>query len=84
MNGRLRHIESIAKRFGELTMAHRGEVKATVTSVIVSFIFLPLDFMFLCFCFFISVVFSVFLSEREVSVWHADEMLPVRKLGLGS
>ncbi|KAE8697746.1 F-box/WD repeat-containing protein 4 [Hibiscus syriacus] len=33
-NGRLRHIESIAKRFVELTMAHRGEVKAIVTSVI--------------------------------------------------
>ncbi|XVF22961.1 hypothetical protein REPUB_Repub12eG0216000 [Reevesia pubescens] len=33
-NGRLRFIESIAKRFVELTMAHRGEVKAIVTSVI--------------------------------------------------
>nr|KJB49138.1 hypothetical protein B456_008G105300 [Gossypium raimondii] len=33
-NGRLRHIESIAKRFVELTMAHKGEVKASVTSVI--------------------------------------------------
>ncbi|PPS15635.1 hypothetical protein GOBAR_AA04940 [Gossypium barbadense] len=33
-NGRLRHIESIAKRFVELTMAHKGEVKAIVTSVI--------------------------------------------------
>lgn len=35
-NGRLRHIETIAKRFVELTMAHKGEVKAIVTSVIVS------------------------------------------------
>ncbi|XWS35510.1 hypothetical protein CRYUN_Cryun20dG0003300 [Craigia yunnanensis] len=33
-NGRLRFIESIAKRFVELTMAHRGEVKAIVTTVI--------------------------------------------------
>ncbi|XP_022756780.1 ATP synthase subunit O, mitochondrial-like [Durio zibethinus] len=33
-NGRLKYIESIAKRFVELTMAHKGEVKATVTSVI--------------------------------------------------
>ncbi|XP_077254131.1 ATP synthase subunit O, mitochondrial-like [Tasmannia lanceolata] len=33
-NGRLRHIESIAKSFTELTMAHRGEVKAVVTTVI--------------------------------------------------
>lgn len=33
-NGRLRNIESIAKRFVELTMAHRGEVKAIVTTVI--------------------------------------------------
>ncbi|KAI5676679.1 hypothetical protein M9H77_07629 [Catharanthus roseus] len=33
-NGRLRHIESMAKRFTELTMAHKGEVKAIVTSVI--------------------------------------------------
>ncbi|KAA8515686.1 hypothetical protein F0562_018703 [Nyssa sinensis] len=33
-NGRLRHIESIAKRFLELTMAHKGEVKAIVTTVI--------------------------------------------------
>lgn len=35
-NGRLRHIDSIAKRFVDLTMAHRGEVKAVVTTVIVS------------------------------------------------
>lgn len=35
-NGRLRHIDSIAKRFVELTMAHKGEVKAVVTTVIVS------------------------------------------------
>lgn len=33
-NGRLRNLEIIAKRFAELTMAHRGEVKAIVTSVI--------------------------------------------------
>lgn len=33
-NGRLRHIDSIAKRFAELTMAHKGEVKAIVTTVI--------------------------------------------------
>ncbi|KZV30426.1 ATP synthase subunit O, mitochondrial [Dorcoceras hygrometricum] len=32
--GRLGHIERIAQRFSELTMAHRGEVKATVTAVI--------------------------------------------------
>lgn len=36
-NGRLRFIESIAKRFSELTMAHKGELKAIVTTVIVSF-----------------------------------------------
>lgn len=33
-NGRLRYLESMFKRFTELTMAHKGEVKATVTSVI--------------------------------------------------
>ncbi|KAG6606875.1 hypothetical protein SDJN03_00217, partial [Cucurbita argyrosperma subsp. sororia] len=33
-NGRLRYIDSIAKRFLELTMAHKGEVKAVVTTVI--------------------------------------------------
>ncbi|XP_050228927.1 ATP synthase subunit O, mitochondrial [Mercurialis annua] len=33
-NGRLRYIDSIAKRFTELTMADRGEVKAVVTTVI--------------------------------------------------
>ncbi|XVE76712.1 hypothetical protein DITRI_Ditri13aG0003500 [Diplodiscus trichospermus] len=32
--GRLKYIESIAKRFVELTMAHKGEVKAIVTTVI--------------------------------------------------
>ncbi|XP_004499874.1 ATP synthase subunit O, mitochondrial [Cicer arietinum] len=32
-NGRLKNIDTIAKRFAELTMAHRGEVKATVTTV---------------------------------------------------
>lgn len=35
-NGRLRYVDSIAKRFLELTMAHKGEVKAVVTTVIVS------------------------------------------------
>lgn len=35
-NGRLKNLETIAKRFVELTMAHKGEVKAIVTSVIVS------------------------------------------------
>ncbi|OVA19413.1 ATPase [Macleaya cordata] len=33
-NGRLRHIDTITKRFVELTMAHKGEVKAIVTTVI--------------------------------------------------
>jgi F-type H+-transporting ATPase subunit O len=33
-NGRLRYIDSIAKKFEELTMAHRGEVRAIVTTVI--------------------------------------------------
>ncbi|WCJ18946.1 ATP synthase subunit delta [Euphorbia peplus] len=33
-NGRLRNMDSIAKKFVELTMADRGEVKAIVTSVI--------------------------------------------------
>ncbi|XP_043698478.1 ATP synthase subunit O, mitochondrial-like [Telopea speciosissima] len=33
-NGRLRHIDSIAKRFLDLTMAHKKEVKAVVTTVI--------------------------------------------------
>lgn len=33
-NGRLRNMDTIAKRFTELTMAHRGEVKAVVTTVI--------------------------------------------------
>ncbi|KAG2671602.1 hypothetical protein I3843_13G003000 [Carya illinoinensis] len=33
-NGRLRYIDTITKRFLELTMAHRGEVKAVVTTVI--------------------------------------------------
>lgn len=37
-NGRLRHVDTIAKRFSDLTMAHRGEVKAIVTTVIVSLI----------------------------------------------
>ncbi|XP_047942244.1 ATP synthase subunit O, mitochondrial [Salvia hispanica] len=32
--GRLGHVERMAQRFSELTMAHRGEVKATVTTVI--------------------------------------------------
>jgi len=33
-NGRLRNIDSITKKFVELTMAHKGEVNAIVTSVI--------------------------------------------------
>ncbi|PKA53864.1 ATP synthase subunit O, mitochondrial [Apostasia shenzhenica] len=33
-NGRLRYIERIAKRFIDLTMAHKGEVKVIVTTVI--------------------------------------------------
>ncbi|KAD5802853.1 hypothetical protein E3N88_14213 [Mikania micrantha] len=33
-NGRLRHVDTIAKRFSDLTMAHRGEIKAIVTTVI--------------------------------------------------
>ncbi|KAL0533209.1 hypothetical protein IC582_030425 [Cucumis melo] len=33
-NGRLRYIDRIAKRILELTMAHKGEVKAIVTTVI--------------------------------------------------
>ncbi|XP_042506078.1 ATP synthase subunit O, mitochondrial [Macadamia integrifolia] len=33
-NGRLRHIDTIAKRFMDLTMAHKKEVKAVVTTVI--------------------------------------------------
>ncbi|KAK9110230.1 hypothetical protein Sjap_018290 [Stephania japonica] len=33
-NGRLRHVDTIAKRFAELSMAHKGEVKAIVTTVI--------------------------------------------------
>ncbi|PIN23742.1 Mitochondrial F1F0-ATP synthase, subunit OSCP/ATP5 [Handroanthus impetiginosus] len=33
-NGRLGYLERFAQRFSELTMAHRGEVKVTVTTVI--------------------------------------------------
>ncbi|KAJ6795548.1 ATP synthase subunit O, mitochondrial [Iris pallida] len=33
-NGRLKNIERIAQRFVELTMAHKGEVKVRVTTVI--------------------------------------------------
>nr|CAD1838278.1 unnamed protein product [Ananas comosus var. bracteatus] len=40
-NGRLKYIERIAKRFVDLTMAHRGEVKVIVTSVISYFNYLP-------------------------------------------
>jgi F-type H+-transporting ATPase subunit O len=35
-NGRLKYIERIAERFGDLTMAHKGEVKVVVRTVIVS------------------------------------------------
>lgn len=48
-NGRLRFLESIAKKFTELTMAHKGEVKAIVTSVIVSLLLLYYYFLFLFF-----------------------------------
>ena len=48
-NGRLRYVDSIAKRFLELTMAHRGEVEAVVTTVIVSFSALFILFYFLFF-----------------------------------
>ncbi|KAH7570688.1 hypothetical protein ACOSQ2_019358 [Xanthoceras sorbifolium] len=33
-NGRLTHIDTIAKKFAQLTMAHKGEVQAIVTTVI--------------------------------------------------
>ncbi|XP_072966089.1 ATP synthase subunit O, mitochondrial-like [Typha angustifolia] len=33
-NGRLRHMDRISKRFVDLTMAHKGEVKVIVTTVI--------------------------------------------------
>ncbi|ESW20863.1 hypothetical protein PHAVU_005G021000 [Phaseolus vulgaris] len=33
-NGRLKNLETIAKRFTELAMAYKGEVKATVTTVV--------------------------------------------------
>lgn len=33
-NGRLRNLDTIAKKFADLTMAHKGEVKAIVTTVI--------------------------------------------------
>ncbi|KAI4323401.1 hypothetical protein L6164_023011 [Bauhinia variegata] len=33
-NGRLRNVDTIAKRFVELTMAYKGEMKAIVTTVI--------------------------------------------------
>jgi len=36
VNGRLKHVELIAKRFAELAMAYKGEVKAIVTTVFVS------------------------------------------------
>jgi F-type H+-transporting ATPase subunit O len=35
-NGRLKFIERIAERFVDLTMAHKGEVKVVVRTVIVS------------------------------------------------
>ncbi|RDY00532.1 hypothetical protein CR513_16281, partial [Mucuna pruriens] len=34
-NGRLKNIDTIAKRFAELAMAYKGEVKATVTTVVI-------------------------------------------------
>ncbi|XP_028776981.1 ATP synthase subunit O, mitochondrial [Neltuma alba] len=33
-NGRLRNLDTIVKKFSEVTMAHKGEVKAIVTTVI--------------------------------------------------
>lgn len=33
-NGRLKYLERISKRFVELTMAHKGEIKVLVTTVI--------------------------------------------------
>ena len=36
---RLRHVDGIAKRFAELTMAHRGELKAIVTTVTICYLF---------------------------------------------
>ncbi|KAL3624610.1 hypothetical protein CASFOL_031278 [Castilleja foliolosa] len=33
-SGRLAHLQRMVQRFSDLTMAHRGEVKATVTTVI--------------------------------------------------
>ncbi|KAL2330801.1 hypothetical protein Fmac_018382 [Flemingia macrophylla] len=33
-NGRLKYLDTIAKRFAELAMAYKGEVKATVTTVV--------------------------------------------------
>jgi len=33
-NGRLKYLDNVARRFSELTMAHKGEIKAVVTSVI--------------------------------------------------
>ncbi|KAF8398407.1 hypothetical protein HHK36_017334 [Tetracentron sinense] len=44
-NGRLRHIENIANRFVELTMAHKGDVKLAVTTVIASSLWSE-DFVF--------------------------------------
>jgi F-type H+-transporting ATPase subunit O len=35
-NGRLKYIERIAERFVDLNMAHKGEVKVVVRTVIVS------------------------------------------------
>lgn len=35
-HGGLNHVEAIAKKFVELTMAHKGIVEVNVTSVIVS------------------------------------------------
>lgn len=33
-NGRLKNIDTIAKRFAQLSMAYKGEVQATVTTVV--------------------------------------------------
>ena len=46
-NGRLKYIERIAERFVDLTMAHKGEVKVVVRTVIVSLFPYPFSY---CHC----------------------------------
>lgn len=52
-NGRLKNIDTIAKRFRELAMAYKGEVKATVTTVVVSSV----------------IPFRVLLHTKIVAYW---------------